>query len=152
MAAYDVWWKFTVEAVNDLEAERIAKSILCNPKTRSIVGNVVPHGAHTPMPPAATEIDHPAPPRLVKPTPDMVDGSSRELLLRLFGGAYWSTNAAVEAVEKCAPCLRDYYVQGPSAHGEAERQHKARVMLLSTVRRELAQIWRSLYEKSAKTD
>lgn len=147
MGAYDVWWKFSVEATNDMEAERIARKILCNPRFR-YAGNVVPQGSPAPLPPSSTEIEHPAPARLAKPTPGMVKGTSREALMYLYGKAYWAVNGAVNEVEKCKPLLQDYYVQGPPLHFEAEQQHNARIKLLETVRRELAQIWMSLHDTS----
>lgn len=147
MAEYEVLWKCSVEASNDLEAERIARKVICNTKPRALA-NVVPIGMPPPIPPSSPEIDHPAPGRLARPTPDLVNGTSREILLRLYGTAYWSTNKAVQDTALCRPALTDYYVQGPSSHFEAEHQHEARMRLLETARRELGQIWMSLYAPS----
>ena len=78
-------------------------------------------------------------PELTAPTIHLNGSSGEELAARLeaAGAALFS---AREALALTAPNARDYYPQGPDAHGRARREHDARARRLLEVQEELVQL------------
>lgn len=54
---------------------------------------------------------------------------------------------AIEALCQAAPHGRDYYVQGPDAYNVARKEHDARVEKLTSVLREITEIWEGIQEQ-----
>jgi hypothetical protein len=69
-----------------------------------------------------------------------LNGTSRESLLQDLIKALEALTDATDAVQKCSPNARDYYVQGNEAFPLARSQHEKRLQALYTIRDELEQI------------
>lgn len=66
-----------------------------------------------------------------------LNGTARADLFSGYMDAVEALRGAVEAVRRTAPNGRDYYLQGPDAILQADREHRARMIALGTVKREL---------------
>jgi hypothetical protein len=73
---------------------------------------------------------------MIKPTIHL-NGTSAEVLLDQLVAAGKSLQQTIECLCDAAPNARDYYPQGQSAFGEAQREHQAREQKLREVLVEL---------------
>ena len=69
---------------------------------------------------------------MIIPTIHM-NGTSREALIEQYSVAGNTVMSAMRAMDEASPNGRDYYVQGPGAIGDAQRQHDAQVAKLREV-------------------
>jgi hypothetical protein len=77
--------------------------------------------------------------RLIVPTVHL-NGTSKETLMDQITDAAQALRLAMEAIREAAPNARDYYVQGPNAFQEVQRQHCARINRLADVYTEYMEI------------
>jgi len=73
-----------------------------------------------------------------------LNGSSGASLKADLEAAYVALGAAVDALCKCAPHGRDYYVEGPDAWPRARDQHDARIERVRQIQSEVTQIWEAV--------
>lgn len=81
-----------------------------------------------------------------------LNGTGAERLLEQHEASLEALHRAITAVCDAGPNSRDYYVQGPDAPTEAQREHEARVARLKSVRDEIGQIVESLHDQVADRD
>lgn len=75
------------------------------------------------------------------------NGTSKEALMQDLENASNKLYEAIKALEETAPNGRDYYVQGPSALGKAEKEHTKRLSALKLVQEELAFLMESIADQ-----
>lgn len=75
------------------------------------------------------------------------NGTSPVRLMEAIAIARELVEKSIEALHETAPNARDYYVQGPSAFGPADDEHRARLIKLDDVRKELERIQEGIMEQ-----
>ena len=78
-----------------------------------------------------------------------LNGTSRDALLEPIMAALQAHHEVINALAQVAPNGRDYYVQGPSAYGEARREHEKRMHRLADNVHELTQLAEHLSNRGA---
>lgn len=76
-----------------------------------------------------------------------LNGTSARELVDQIETAMGALQTAITALGETAPNGRDYYPQGPTAIGEAGREHQARIDRLQGVRQELEALYAGIDEQ-----
>jgi hypothetical protein len=76
-----------------------------------------------------------------------LNGTSGEDLLEQYTKAHDAVRKAIDALYEARPNGRDYYVQGPTALGYAQREHEARIAALRKVQEDLVAIGESIQDQ-----
>jgi hypothetical protein len=80
-----------------------------------------------------------------------LNGTSKEELMRQLRDAYRALVKAMDALAEACPNGRDYYPQGPGAHGAAMKEHSERFAKLSAIACELSESLRAIELGREKT-
>ena len=79
-----------------------------------------------------------------------LNGTPVSRLLEEVNEAAQAVRLAVEKLELAGPNGRDYYPQGPEALPQAQKEHRERVQMLTTVRGELLEILDYLFDEEGR--
>lgn len=76
-----------------------------------------------------------------------LNGTSGDELADQLRTAWAAVDAAINALTKAAPSMRDYYPQGPDAWPAADTEHCERLRRLYDTRSELCSVWEAVSDQ-----